>query len=423
MMGKIVTHISSEIGELEAVILHRPGPEVENMTPQNAERALYSDILNLSIATKEYDQLKGVLSKFAITLEVTDLLAGILGKKEVKNKLLNDICCNEDICEEAPKLAELDEKVLAQQLVEGVPLEKNNLTNYLSEERFLLRPLHNLFFTRDSAMGVNGSMVIGRMANRVRERESIIMEAIFNHHPLFETTTYNPSDAEKDKKFKGKATLEGGDFLVGRKDILVVGTGIRTNTRGIDFVIDQIKLHTKERRHIIVQELPSMPESFIHLDMVFTFLDHDACMVYEPIIFELNRYRTIHVEIDNGVVKQISQVANIPQCLKKLGMDLKTISCGGKADPWIQEREQWHSGANFFAFAPGKVIGYERNIHTLNELNKNGFEIITAKDVIAGKKSPNDYSRCVVTIAGSELARGGGGARCMTMPVRRKEIV
>ena len=103
-------------------------------------------------------------------------------------------------------------------------------------------------------------------------------------------------------------------------------------------------------------------------------------------------------------------------------MDMKTITCGGKTDLWVQEREQWHSGANFFAFAPGKVIGYERNIHTLNELNKNGFDIITARDVIAGKKSPDDYSRCVITIAGSELARGGGGARCMTMPIRRKEV-
>ncbi len=422
MVEKISTSITSEVGRLESVILHRPGPEVENMTPRNAERALYSDILNLSIATKEYDQLKGVLSKVATIFEVSDLLSDILENSELKLKLLQDICCNEEVCPSAQKLAELDSKVIARQLIEGVPLEKNNLTHYLSEERFLLRPLHNLFFTRDSAMGVNGSMVIGRMANRVRERESIIMESIFNHHPFFETKTYNPVVAEKQNYFSGKATIEGGDFLVARKDIQVIGTGIRTNTKGIDFVTDQIKLHSPERRHIIVQELPAVPESFIHLDMVFTFLSQDSCMVYEPIIFEQNRYRTIHVEIDNGNVKHISQVANILQCLKELGMDLKPISCGGKADPWIQEREQWHSGANFFAFSPGKIIGYERNIHTLNELNKNGFEIIAAKDVIAGKKSPDDYHKCVVTIAGSELARGGGGARCMTLPVRRKEI-
>lgn len=421
MMSKIVTSITSEIGQLEAVILHCPGPEVENMTPQNAERALYSDILNLSIAVKEYDQLKGVLSKICNTLEVSDLLADILEDNEVKHNLIKDICCNEEICSASETLRQLPAEILSRQLIEGVPLVKNSLTTYLSDERYLLRPLHNLFFTRDSAMGVNGSMVIGRMANRVRERESLIMEAIFKHHPMIETITYNPVQFEKEEKW-GKATLEGGDFQVGRRDILVIGTGVRTSTKGIDFVIDKIKENTSGKRHIIVQELPSVPESFIHLDMVFTFLDHDACMVYEPIIFELNRYRTIHVEIDNGKVKQISQEANIPQCLKKLGMDLKPITCGGKADLWVQEREQWHSGANFFAFAPGKVIGYERNIHTLNELNKNGFEIITAKDVIAGKKSPDNYNRCVVTIAGSELARGGGGARCMTMPVRRKEV-
>lgn len=422
MMEKIKTSITSETGRLEAVILHRPGPEVENMTPQNAERALYSDILNLSIAVKEYDQLKGVLDKVSRTFEVQDLLAEILADEGVKEKLVRDICCNEDICSAAGLLMELHPEHLSRQLIEGVPLVRDNLTKYLSDERFLLRPLHNLFFTRDSAMGVNGSMIVGRMANRVRERESLIMEAIFNHHPGFETTTFNPAPTGAEAAANSPATLEGGDFQVGRKDILVIGTGVRTSTQGIDFILEKIKQTTRERRHIIVQELPSVPESFIHLDMVFTFLDRDACMVYEPIIFELNRYRTIHVEIDNGRVKNITQEANIPQCLKKLGLDLKPITCGGKADTWIQEREQWHSGANFFAFAPGKVIGYERNIHTLNELNKNGFEIISARDLITGKKSHEDYQRCVVTIAGSELARGGGGARCMTMPVRRMEV-
>lgn len=355
-------------------------------------------------------------------MEVSDLLKSVLELDEVKRKLVGEICCNEDICSAADSLVQLDAGELARQLIEGVPLVKDNLTRYLSDERYLLRPLHNLFFTRDSAMVYNNSMFIGRMANKVRERESLIMEAIFNHHPLFSTSTRNPSKSSPESENFRQATLEGGDFLVGRKDVLVVGTGVRTSTQGIDFILDAVKNMTREKRHIIVQELPSAPESFIHLDMVFTFLDRDACMVYEPIIFELNRYRTIHVEVENGAVKMITQEANIPQCLRKLGMDMKTIACGGSSDSWVQEREQWHSGANFFAFAPGKVIGYERNVHTLNELNKNGFEVITARDVISGEKSPGDYTRCVVTIAGSELARGGGGARCMTMPLRRTDI-
>jgi len=319
------------------------------------------------------------------------------------------------------KLAENTPEKLASLLIEGVLLERNNLTNYLSNEKFLMRPLHNLFFTRDSAMGMNGNMLIGRMANPVREREAMISDAIFNYHPLFETTTLNPLKPQNGIPFDNKATLEGGDFQVIRDDIYVIGTGMRTTTQGIDFVIENIKQHKKGIHHLIVQELPSQPESFIHLDMVFTNLNTDECMVYEPVVYGLSRYKTIYIQIDNGKVK-ISEKPNIPEALKQLGIDLKPITCGGKKDPWTQEREQWHSGANFLAFAPGKIIGYERNVNTLEELNDNGYEIIKAVDLIAGKVDVDDYNKCVVTIAGSELARGGGGARCMTMPFKRASV-
>ena len=197
---------------------------------------------------------------------------------------------------------------------------------------------------------------------------------------------------------------------------------MRTSTQGIDFIIENIKQLKKEKQHIIVQELPAKPESFIHLDMVFTFLNNDACMVYPPVIFGMSRFKTIHLEIENGKVSKIEEFPNIPAALKKLGMDLKPIYCGGEDDLWTQEREQWHSGANFFAFAPGKVIGYQRNVNTIEALHKNGYEVLAATDIISGKVSPNDYLKCVVTIAGSELARGGGGARCMTMPIRRSKV-
>lgn len=419
MNPPIETRITSETGQLEAVLMHRPGPEVENMTPGNAERALYNDILNLSIATTEYDQLQGVLEKVSRVLEISDLLSDILEIQDVRTTLLHDICCNEQICSAAEWLSFLPSGELARQLIEGVPLEKDNLTRYLSEERYLLRPLHNLFFTRDAAMGYNQHMFIGKMANRVRERESLIVEAILRHHPYIDTTSLNPTLALPTPGFNPPVTLEGGDFQVVREDVLLIGTGLRTSTSGIDYVISKLCSETKEARHIIVQELPAFPESFIHLDMVFTVLDRDACMVYAPIVYELNRYRTIHVELDNGRVKRISQEENIPQALKKLGISLQAVSCGGQADTWIQEREQWHSGANFFSFAPGKIIGYERNVHTLNELSRHGFEVISATEVMAGVKHPGEYNRCVVTIEGSELARGGGGARCMTLPLRR----
>jgi len=415
------TAVHSEIGNLEGVLIHPPGSEVENMTPENAERALYSDILNLSIASKEYSQFAGVLKKISTVVEVKDLLTDILKDEKVKAELLNEICMTEYL-DSCYQLLDAAPEELSRLLIEGVVLEKTNLTNYLNNERFLLRPLHNLFFTRDSAMAMNEYMLIGKMANPVRERESVIMEAIYQNHPLFETQTLNAGKPSAGILANRNSKIEGGDFQVAREDIFVIGTGVRTSTQGIDFIIENIKQLKKEKHHIIVQELPDTPESFIHLDMVFTFLNTDSCMVYPPVIFGMSRFKTIHLEIENGRVTKIEEMPNIPKALKKLGMDLEPIYCGGNNDPWTQEREQWHSGANFLAFAPGKIIGYQRNVHTVEELHKNGFEVLAANDVISGKVSPDNYSKCIVTIAGSELARGGGGARCMSQPFRRAAV-
>lgn len=415
------TSVHSEIGKLEGVVIHTPGSEVENMTPENAERALYSDILNLSIAAVEYQQLKGVLQKVSKVFEVKSLLSDILNDDSVKEQLLAQIFEAEKL-NNSSALFDLPPARLTELLIEGLPLQKNNLTNYLSNERFLLRPLHNLFFTRDSAMGMNDHMLVGKMANPVRERESVIMNAIFKHHPDIETGILNPATPNSGILPNVKSTIEGGDVQIARDDIFVIGTGMRTSTQGIDFIIENIKQLKTDKHHIIVQELPESPESFIHLDMVFTFLNTNECMVYPPVIFGMSRFRTIHIEIENGQVSRIEEFPNILAALKTLGMDLKPIYCGGKGDPWVQEREQWHSGANFLAFAPGKIIGYKRNSHTIDELNANGYEVLAANDVISGKMSPNDYEKCVVTIAGSELARGGGGARCMTQPICRAKV-
>lgn len=418
MENKINVQISSEIGDLEAVILHTPGSEVENMTPQNAERALYSDILNLTIASKEYDELHQVLNKLTSTFQVKDLLFDILRNDKVCESMIHRIVRNEHLEAYEPYLLEMDNTELARQLIEGGEMVKNNLTRFLDPDRFSLKPLHNFFFTRDASMTVNNKILIAKMASRVRDRETLIMENIFDFHPIFSAKTVNPlSFAGKTDKI----TIEGGDVLVARQDILVIGLGPRTTSQGIDFVIECLK-NTKERRHIIVQELPHSPESFIHLDMVFTFLDKDKCMVYEPVILQPNRYQTIHITIDGGKVESIKDVDNIIVALKTLSMDIEPIICGGSVDAYSMEREQWHSGTNFFAVGPGKIIGYGRNVHTINELNKHGFDVLKAQDVIHDKIKLSDYQKYVITIEGSELARGGGGARCMTMPISRKAV-
>ena len=413
----IQVNVQSETDELEAVIIHTPGAEVENMTPKHAQRALYSDILNLPLAQKEYAQLENVLSKVSKTYQVKDLLIKALENPDRKKALVGNICAAENVPDYFDDLMNLPPAKLAVCLIEGLPARIDNLTAFLNDDYYALFPLYNFYFTRDAAITIGRRMLVGKMANRVRLRESLIMEAIFTDDRLFAAdAVMNPYGVSGSPEIM----IEGGDILVAREDVLVIGTGCRTSSQGVDFILSQWRRRKEGRKYILVQQLPHKPESFIHLDMAFTFLGAGKCMVFEPLILEDNRYETILITVDNGRVAKIKYVPDLLSGLKKTGIDLEPLMCGGRDDEWIQEREQWHSGANFLAIAPGKVISYARNVHTVDELNRHGFDVITAQKVIEGKVNLKTTGHCVITIDGSELPRGGGGARCMTLPIRRK---
>ncbi|MCB9516525.1 MAG: arginine deiminase family protein [Candidatus Krumholzibacteriia bacterium] len=418
MDAPLALDLRSEVGRLEAVLLHEPGPEIENMAPRHAARALYSDILSRRAALRDYAEMRGVLERVAQCFQLRDLLAEVLADPNVSEGLVETICRNEGQSTLRPALAALEPAELARQLIEGVVLPQDTLTRFLTDERYALQPLHNLFFMRDTGAALGERFVSARMANAVREREALLVATVMRHHPRFRAPVVElPLGLDR----SGDVSVEGGDLLVAREDLLIVGLGARTSPQAVDCIVSAC--HDRhERWDLVIQELPREPESFIHLDMVFTLLDRDACLVYEPVLLRPNPLQTVHMRIEGGRVTGIRRETNLLDTLRRLGLDLEPVLCGGAGDAWVQEREQWHSGANAFAVAPGQVLMYGRNQRTVEELDRHGFAVIEAAELLAGRAALPEAGRAVVTIGGAELARGGGGCRCMTLPLRRAPL-
>ena len=248
--AKLKIDVQSEIGQLDAVLLHTPGPEVENMTPRMAQRALYSDILNLSIARKEYEQIEGVLSKVARTYQVRDLLSRVLDKPQCRQELISKICIAEQAGGCFDTLMAMSTPQLVKALIEGLPAKIETLTAFLNEDYYSLFPLYNFYFTRDSSVTIGGNALICRMANQVRAREAMIMDAIYRNSGAFECGIIDLQDSVPQR---GKLFMEGGDVLVARNDILVIGNGMRTSAAGIDALARHFCETAPEgRKHIIV---------------------------------------------------------------------------------------------------------------------------------------------------------------------------
>jgi arginine deiminase len=250
------------------------------------------------------------------------------------------------------------------------------------------------------------------MSFEVRERETLIYEAIFKH--FFKVDTLNAMAWDCD------ARTEGGDVQIAAPDLLCIGQGIRTNKKGIKYLAETFAKE-RDRFHILTQELPMSPESFIHLDMVFTFLGKHRCMAFEPMLKKTGLFAgkdTTLITVDNGKITY-TEVPNIVKGLESLGWEIEPI-IGGGCDPWNQLREQWHSGCNFFSLGDNKIIGYRRNSHTIDALDRAGFAVLNAEDIVSGKVDMKQHDKFVAAFPGSELPRAGGGARCMTMPILRE---
>ncbi len=408
--------VNSEIGRLRAVLVHRPGREIENMTPSTAAEVLYDDILNLELATREHDQLTRVLGQVAEVLEFSHLLEDVLADTEVRFRLLKKLTRLYHCRDMLDALMDLPVEQLVRQLFEGTERPRNTLSRYLDPVPYILPPLPNAFFTRDATMCANDRVIIGSMAHRVRVAEAMLLKVLFRHHPALENRGFYFDGTRRHGKKKRGITIEGGDLLMVREDLALVGYSERTSLEGIDRLMAAFAREEGGIRHVVAVEMPKS-RATIHLDMIFTLLDHDQCMVFPPLILGRGRCRAWHVRLDRPCDYHIEEYDGVLEALRAVGVSLEPIKCGGE-DPLNQEREQWASGANFFTFAPGQVVGYGQNVHTLEALSRAGYEVVGAQDFHAREHA----GRVAVTIEGSELSRGGGGCRCMTMPLSRDSI-
>jgi arginine deiminase len=405
-------HVSSEIGRLRSVLVHLPGPELLAVTPDTREDFLYDDIIDLENAQKEHRRLVAILERFTTVLSVRDLLADVVSIPAARDLLVRETL---DIVPSGPlanKIEERSPEELVEMLIEGEEEEPGPLARSLNEGGYLLPPLPNLFFTRDTAMVVGDHVMIGSMRYAVRWSEELIMKLLFLHHPqLANKGILYDGAAERRHNY----TLEGGDVHPLRHDTVIMGFSERSSPAAIDFLTEKLFEET-EITHVIVVVMPK-ENTAIHLDMIFTQLDRDLCAVYPPHFIGPERLPILYRKKGN---EHMQEMPNVFAALEHVGLPMTPVFCGGTRRS-VQEREQWASGCNFVAMRPGVILSYSRNEATINEMGKQGFRVVSSVDFLTGDERVKDGERAIITFEGSELVRAGGGPRCMTLPVHRED--
>ena len=402
--------VKSEIGPLKKVLLHRPGKELEHLVPEELERLLFDDIPFMRLAQQEHDTFAAILRDQGVeVVYLEDLAAETLQT----NPGLREVFLRQFLQEGGPYaqnharelsnmlMAIKDEREFVLPTMSGVTTEEMRgelcagpLTALTGDHRkFVLDPIPNLYFTRDPFASIGCGVSVHRMHSFTRCRETIYGDFIMRYHPDYAGKV--PFYYRREDPFH----IEGGDILNLREDLLAVGLSQRSSPEGIELLAQRLfSDETSTIQRILVLDIPNM-RAFMHLDTVFTQVDRDKFTIHPAILNNLRIYELRR----SGTQMQAKELSAPLEEVLKNALDLDNVTlirCGGK-DNIASAREQWNDGSNTLCIAPGRIIVYNRNYVT-NEIFR-------------------DYGLEVFEMPSSELARGRGGPRCMSMPLIREE--
>ena len=423
--------VTSEIGRLKSVLVHLPGPEIDRMVPSMMEELLFDDILYGQRAREEHRRFQQLLGFVADdVLDVQTLLEEVLSVPEQRSAVIEDLGRNLGWGPDMDyRLADLAPDALASVLVTGIEKPVQEMAQSTSE-LYWLPPVPNYFFQRDPLAVVGDRAIRGSMATPARAREPLLSGYVFEYHPRFKREggsfwfqEFSADYGRPTSYARMRPTLEGGDILVLREDLLAIGYSERTEKTTVERLAEALKSLKSPVKRMFVVAIPPQ-RSFMHLDTVFTMISRDECLVYGPMILPDGAEEADVYECDL-TKREITWTSekDLLSALKSQKLDLKPIRCGG-TDPIAERREQWTDGANAFALAPGVLMLYDRNVETMEELSRAGYAVIDEADLLLGRAElPQRKSKkVVVRIAAHELSRARGGPRCMAMPLVREEL-
>ncbi len=401
--------LNSEFGKLKAVITHRPGKEIERLTPANTSELLFEDVPYLEGMQREHDEFRGLIREAvgAKVYRLHDLLVEIMINKDLKASIfkgllqnVNSVSLLDDI------LSRYSTAELASILIAGIKVKElqkkihGSFIESLDKELYIINPSPNLYFMRDPAAIVQAGVICSHMKFSGRQGESNLLKTIFFNHPDFKDhfSPIYPVNNQTDIP-----TIEGGDVIVLSDKALAIGCSERTDEKAIELVAKQVFRNSNVER-VYQVDLPSK-RNFMHLDTVFTIIDENLIVTFPEAMNSVLQTCVYHQEgmDENGevILKKEFIKKSIITVLRKEIPYLEIVQTGA-GNPDFSSREQWYDGANVFAVSPRRVISYNRNKFTNRALKEADVEVIETSS--------------------SELSRGLGGPRCMTMPLWRMNL-